>query len=60
MAVPAGEKSADILCIPAFTDNLITMVDYDFLTTWRLAAPLNLVWETIYHSERWTEWWPGF
>lgn len=35
------------------------MVEYDFLTTWRLAAPLNLVWETIYRSERWTEWWPG-
>ncbi len=35
------------------------MVEYDFLTTWRLAAPLNLVWEAIYHSERWPEWWPG-
>jgi len=35
------------------------MAKYDFLTTWRLAAPLDLVWEAIYHSERWPEWWPG-
>ncbi len=35
------------------------MTHYDFLTTWHLAAPLHLVWETIYHSENWPEWWPG-
>ncbi len=35
------------------------MADYQFLTTWRLAAPLELVWEAIYHSERWPDWWPG-
>ena len=35
------------------------MADYDFLTTWRLAAPLETVWEAIYHSECWPEWWPG-
>ena len=35
------------------------MTDYNFLTTWRLAAPLEPVWEAIYHSECWPEWWPG-
>lgn len=35
------------------------MVEYEFITTWRLAAPLSLVWEAIYHSERWPEWWHG-
>jgi len=35
------------------------MVEYEFSTTWRIDAPLKLVWEAIYHSELWPEWWPG-
>lgn len=35
------------------------MNEYQFLTTWRFAAPLDLVWEVIYHSENWPKWWPG-
>lgn len=35
------------------------MNEYQFHTTWRFAAPLDLVWEAIYHSEIWPKWWPG-
>lgn len=38
---------------------LTYMEKYEFITTWRLDAPLELVWEAIYHSEQWPEWWPG-
>jgi uncharacterized protein YndB with AHSA1/START domain len=33
--------------------------DYEFLTTWVLAAPRDRVWDAIYESERWPEWWRG-
>ncbi len=32
---------------------------YDFLTTWVLEAPRERVWEAIWESERWPEWWRG-
>ncbi len=35
------------------------MANYEFLTIWRIQAPLPEVWEAIYHSERWPEWWRG-
>jgi uncharacterized protein YndB with AHSA1/START domain len=35
------------------------MSDYQFVTVWRFDAPLESVWETIKHSERWNEWWKG-
>jgi uncharacterized protein YndB with AHSA1/START domain len=35
------------------------MADYKFLTTWVLAAPRERVWDAIYESERWPEWWRG-
>jgi hypothetical protein len=35
------------------------MADYKFLTTWVLAAPRERVWDAIYESERWPEWWEG-
>ena len=35
------------------------MTSYAFITTWRLEAPLEEVWDAIYHSERWPEWWRG-
>ncbi|MDD2898008.1 MAG: SRPBCC family protein [Desulfuromonadaceae bacterium] len=35
------------------------MNEYQFLTTWRVTAPLDQVWEAIYHSENWPKWWPG-
>jgi len=35
------------------------MADYEFLTTWCLAAPIQQVWDTLYDSERWPEWWRG-
>lgn len=35
------------------------MTEYSFLTTWCLAAPRERVWEAIWESERWPEWWRG-
>jgi uncharacterized protein YndB with AHSA1/START domain len=32
---------------------------YDFLTTWCLDAPIDRVWDALYDSERWPEWWRG-
>lgn len=33
------------------------MTDYHFVSTWRLQAPIERVWEEIFHSERWPSWW---
>jgi uncharacterized protein YndB with AHSA1/START domain len=33
--------------------------EYRFLTTWVLDAPRDQVFEAIYESERWPEWWRG-
>lgn len=35
------------------------MAEYRFLTTWCLDAPRERVWDAIYESERWPEWWRG-
>jgi len=35
------------------------VAEYTFLTTWCLDAPLDAVWDAIYDSERWPEWWKG-
>ena len=35
------------------------MAEYRFLTTWLLEAPKERVWDAIYESERWPEWWKG-
>lgn len=35
------------------------MSDYEFLTTWRIDAPLNRVWQTIENADAWPEWWKG-
>ena len=35
------------------------MGDYRFLTTWLLEAERERVWEAIYDSERWPQWWKG-
>ena len=32
---------------------------YEFVTVWKVDAPLERVWETIKHSESWPEWWKG-
>jgi len=32
---------------------------YEFLTVWRLDAPREDVWDAIWESERWPEWWRG-
>ncbi len=33
------------------------MTEYRFVTVWRIEAPIDAVWEAIYHSERWPTWW---
>jgi polyketide cyclase/dehydrase/lipid transport protein len=35
------------------------MAEYRFLTTWLLEADREQVWDAIYDSERWPEWWKG-
>ena len=35
------------------------MPGYRFLTTWCLGAPIDPVWDAIYDSERWPQWWRG-
>jgi uncharacterized protein YndB with AHSA1/START domain len=32
---------------------------YRFLTTWCLEAPRERVWEAVWESERWPQWWRG-
>jgi polyketide cyclase/dehydrase/lipid transport protein len=33
------------------------MTDYHFVSSWRLQAPIDQVWEEIFHTERWPSWW---
>ncbi len=35
------------------------MAAYEFETIWRVYAPIETVWNEIYYSEKWPEWWPG-
>jgi hypothetical protein len=35
------------------------MAEYRFLTTWLLEAEREPIWDAIYDSERWPEWWKG-
>lgn len=35
------------------------MTQYEFVTTWRLAAPIEQVWEAIVQVDRWPSWWKG-
>lgn len=35
------------------------MKDYEFVTIWRVKAPLETVWNEIYHSDLWPDWWKG-
>lgn len=35
------------------------MAAYEFVTVRRVDAPIEKVWEEIYYSERWPEWWDG-
>ena len=32
---------------------------YYFITRWQIRAPITEVWDAIYNSLEWPEWWPG-
>jgi uncharacterized protein YndB with AHSA1/START domain len=34
-------------------------MSYEFVTIWKLDAPIERVWEAIKDSEKWSEWWKG-
>jgi uncharacterized protein YndB with AHSA1/START domain len=33
------------------------VAEYHFVSTWQIHAPIERVWEEIYHAERWPAWW---
>jgi uncharacterized protein YndB with AHSA1/START domain len=33
------------------------MAEYHFVSRWRIQAPIERVWEEIFHAERWPSWW---
>jgi len=35
------------------------MASYVFVTQWQFVAPVAKVWDEIYQSSRWPEWWPS-
>lgn len=35
------------------------MARYEFVTIWRVDAPVERVFDAISESEKWPEWWPG-
>jgi uncharacterized protein YndB with AHSA1/START domain len=35
------------------------MKDYNFVTIWRVKAPIENVWNEIYHARDWPTWWKG-
>jgi uncharacterized protein YndB with AHSA1/START domain len=35
------------------------MKDYQFVTIWRVEAPIEAVWNEIYHATEWPTWWKG-
>ncbi len=35
------------------------MARYEFITLWNFKAPQKKVWDSIFHSEEWPEWWRG-
>ncbi len=32
---------------------------YSFLSHWKIKAPIDTIWQLIYDSEKWPEWWDG-
>jgi hypothetical protein len=32
---------------------------YSFITRWQIKAPLTIVWDAIYNSQYWPDWWDG-
>ena len=35
------------------------MANYEFVTIWKFKAPQQNVWDLIFHSEQWPNWWRG-
>ena len=34
------------------------MAEFSLVTVWEIAAPLQRVWDAIYHADDWPKWWP--
>ena len=43
----------------SFTSSSGVMAKYRFVTNWHVTAPIESVWNEIYHSEFWPTWWKG-
>ncbi len=35
------------------------MSDYQFVSVWNIAAPVNIVWDIIHDADSWPKWWKG-
>jgi hypothetical protein len=35
------------------------MTAYAFVTLWKIQAPIERVWEALYHPDEWPTWWPN-
>ena len=35
------------------------MAHFEFVTVWRIKAPVEAAWQTLYDYERWPTWWRG-
>ena len=35
------------------------MANYEYVTIWKVRAPIQSVWDNILHSEQWPTWWKG-
>jgi hypothetical protein len=55
--------TAEAAAVPAETLNVRRFgpkpMDYEFVTIWRIAAPIDEVCEAISHSHHWPKWWRG-
>ncbi len=42
-----------------YNAHTMAVARYEFVTIWKVDAPLQAVWDAIYQSEDWPHWWRG-